>query len=366
MGKLKVYLSHSARDNAFSQRLAAALRGAGANVWFDVHVRDSAVPAHATLSEMREQQVFIVVLSRAALASAWTRREFERFCTFLYQPSLENVARWRERLRTIDDRLAVLYHEGRALFHHHILAVVVEPLAETDFTGDWQPLLTCEHIATPDYHPYPADEAIMRTVRAVAALLPVVGLRAALADLLVSDHARLPIPIRPKHSVEDYLAHWPVPLEVGVDLDTLIARGQAAAADASSGEVDQEGVNSDAVWCVVANVAEEQPFGPGGHELRRGTKHFAPGAKVYCLPAQWGDGYEKIVVVGRHRATHCYVRIVLPAKRLTNWRTDLVYSPHVIAELAGEWDGTGASKRLVESIVQLGKQREATRQPAAR
>jgi hypothetical protein len=48
------------------------------------------------------------------------------------------------------------------------------------------------------------------------------------------------------------------------------------------------------VWCPVANVVRERTYGPGGKEIRRGSKHFAPGAKLYCYPSQWGDGYQQI------------------------------------------------------------------------
>ena len=33
-------------------------------------------------------------------------------------------------------------------------------------------------------------------------------------------------------------------------------------------------------------------------EIRRGSKQFTSGTKVYCLPPQWGDGYEKVVAIG--------------------------------------------------------------------
>jgi len=38
---------------------------------------------------------------------------------------------------------------------------------------------------------------------------------------------------------------------------------------------------------VAANVADQTAHGEGGLELRRGLRHFAPGAKVWVLPAQW-------------------------------------------------------------------------------
>nr|GFD56498.1 hypothetical protein [Tanacetum cinerariifolium] len=36
-------------------------------------------------------------------------------------------------------------------------------------------------------------------------------------------------------------------------------------------------------WTAVANIVRERPYGPGGAEIRLGTKHFAPGAKVYII-----------------------------------------------------------------------------------
>jgi hypothetical protein len=104
------------------------------------------------------------------------------------------------------------------------------------------------------------------------------------------------------------------------------------------------------VWCVVANVRAVTTVGEEGQE-RSGTRHFGPGTKVYCFPPLWGDGYEKVKVVGRHRGSHRYVTMVIPARWLTNWRVQLVYSPHVVAVVGGHWDGTAQSKQLAEKLV---------------
>jgi hypothetical protein len=160
--------------------------------------------------------------------------------------------------------------------------------------------------------------------------------------------------------VEEVLSVMLSPLRLDEPLDTLIDQGKLSS---EQQENSDGGGASPSVWCVAANVAEEQPFGPGGQEIRRGTKHFAPHAKVYCFPAQWGDGYQDIRVVGRHRASHRYVTMVIPSKRLTNWRAELVYSPHVIKELAGYWDGTHASKEIAESIAQMCRERQNTQTP---
>ncbi|MEU7907204.1 hypothetical protein [Actinoplanes sp. NPDC049118] len=83
--------------------------------------------------------------------------------------------------------------------------------------------------------------------------------------------------------------------------------------------------------CVVANVAEETAQGPGGLEIRAGTRHFAPGAKVWVLPARWSSCEDKLFVVGRHRSSaHRSIRIALPRRHLTRFRVRTIYSPAVL------------------------------------
>jgi hypothetical protein len=55
----------------------------------------------------------------------------------------------------------------------------------------------------------------------------------------------------------------------------------------------------------------------------------------------------------------------MPSRHLTNWRADLVYSPHVISEIGPWWDGTAASRRRAEELAQMCREREQERdQPA--
>lgn len=44
---------------------------------------------------------------------------------------------------------------------------------------------------------------------------------------------------------------------------------------------------NEGLWCVVANIKRECPFGPGGAETKSGTRQFRGGTKVYiagCYP----------------------------------------------------------------------------------
>lgn len=91
------------------------------------------------------------------------------------------------------------------------------------------------------------------------------------------------------------------------------------------------------IWCLVANVRDypvDELFNVIKKE-RRGTKHFAPGARVYVYPVQWGDGWDRIVVVGRKKGTRRLVRKVIPGSMLEDFRLKRVYSPTVISWMCG-------------------------------
>jgi hypothetical protein len=122
------------------------------------------------------------------------------------------------------------------------------------------------------------------------------------------------------------------------------------------------------VWCIVANIVHERPYGPAGQETRRGTKHFAPGAKVYIIDFFWGTGAEDVTLVGRHRRSHHYITMTIRTKWLVNWRAELVYSPYVIRKRLEhpwaykpdlpvpdadplEWIGSAAAKAVAEQLI---------------
>lgn len=85
-------------------------------------------------------------------------------------------------------------------------------------------------------------------------------------------------------------------------------------------------------WCLVGNIAEEHEFGEA-HEILRGTKQFSPGAKVYMAPVQWGDGYEKTVVIGLPRHGGNFIEIVTRTKYITNIRMKKVFRPAVLRRM---------------------------------
>ena len=116
-------------------------------------------------------------------------------------------------------------------------------------------------------------------------------------------------------------------------------------------------------WCLVGNIVKRRPYGEGGTETRPGTKHFSGGTKVYCLPAQWGDGYEKIIVIGRHRGSKRFETMIVNSEHVTNWRAKVVYAPAVLRRIqeavAESWKRNWSSQDEVEQYVALMLNRSA-------
>lgn len=80
-------------------------------------------------------------------------------------------------------------------------------------------------------------------------------------------------------------------------------------------------------WGVVANIAPQ------------GTKHFAGGAKVWVSLPQWGDGGERIAVVGHHRGRgHRIMKLIIDSSKLENFRARGIYTP-AVHRLLNEWPG---------------------------
>jgi len=100
--------------------------------------------------------------------------------------------------------------------------------------------------------------------------------------------------------------------------------GAPAATNASSAETA-----ASPIWAVAANIVEERKCGPGGADTRRGTKHFRPGAKVFVVDLFPGM-CENVVIIGQHRRSRRYVKMVIRAEWLENLRPQLVYSPTVV------------------------------------
>lgn len=111
------------------------------------------------------------------------------------------------------------------------------------------------------------------------------------------------------------------------------------------------------VWCPVASMRAVRQVGENGQQSRRGTQHFAPGARLYVRRVvgfrNSHNDEQDVEVIGRHRATHRYVKMIVRASWLEHWRPDLIYSPQVIRLLWPMWDGTAESKAEADDFVAI-------------
>jgi hypothetical protein len=102
------------------------------------------------------------------------------------------------------------------------------------------------------------------------------------------------------------------------------------------------------VWTVTANIVHHRGYGPGGLETKSGTKHFKGGAKVYII--DWYAGMcEDVIVVGQHRKSRDFIKVVTRVEFVENLRVKLCYNPKVIAK-ANEHFNTGPTQ-LTEDFV---------------
>src|SRR5258708_22791065 len=100
--QLNVFVSHSHQDDAVCRQLVTALRGVGADVWYDEHNMGSGQLGPTIEREIKARPVFVLILSPAALTSAWVEDE-ARWAYGLYR---------KDRTRTIQPVLAAPLNEG--------------------------------------------------------------------------------------------------------------------------------------------------------------------------------------------------------------------------------------------------------------
>jgi len=108
---------------------------------------------------------------------------------------------------------------------------------------------------------------------------------------------------------------------------------------------------------IVANVIDEHYWG-ANKEIKKGTKHFRPGAKVYCVFMYGGLAHENVRVLGKPRKSFRLVDIVIRREYLKNFRVQKVYSRQVMAFL-GKYPSHTNIEIIRSGVDQLNKERNA-------
>jgi hypothetical protein len=90
--------------------------------------------------------------------------------------------------------------------------------------------------------------------------------------------------------------------------------------------------NREFEWCIVGNIIDEHFWGEN-KEIRKGSKQFRPGAKVYCMPEFGGMAHESMRVLGKPRKQKRLINIVIRTQLIKNFRVQKVYNPKIQTEI---------------------------------
>jgi hypothetical protein len=82
-------------------------------------------------------------------------------------------------------------------------------------------------------------------------------------------------------------------------------------------------------YLLVGNIIDEHFYGEN-NELKSGTKHFRPGAKVYLIPEYGGMGHEKIPIIGLPRKKRIKIKVTIDSKLIKNVRVKKTYDTKLI------------------------------------
>ena len=111
-------------------------------------------------------------------------------------------------------------------------------------------------------------------------------------------------------------------------------------------------------WCLVGNIVKNHVSGEQ-KEMLLGTKQFQPGARVFVAPFQWGDGGEKVIVIGVPRHTKQYIEVIMQSVYITNYRLKRVYAPTILKKMEMSkfqwWGDTEQDKAQILQFVENSK-----------
>jgi tetratricopeptide (TPR) repeat protein len=163
---LPIFVSHSHQDSAFCRALVTALRDAGADVWYDEHNLESGQLLDVIQRELGRRKIFVVILSKHAFGSTWVRRETV----------------WAYSLYDRDPTRI-------------ILPITAGHIERGDFSPEqgWLFLEDFKRIEAPGLQPFPLQEAVERTLRALS--------------LTPAGAAPTPTVPQPSESVDELIAH---------------------------------------------------------------------------------------------------------------------------------------------------------------
>jgi Tfp pilus assembly protein PilF len=139
--QMMVFVSHAHEDDTFCRAVVEGMRGAGADIWYDEHNLGSGQLMDVIQQELGRRPIVVVILSKAAFASLWVRREVT----------------WAFHLLDRDPSRLILPVTGGSIERN-----------DFDPTQGWLFLEDFKRIEAPGLQPYPPEEAVHRLLHALA------------------------------------------------------------------------------------------------------------------------------------------------------------------------------------------------------
>lgn len=120
------------------------------------------------------------------------------------------------------------------------------------------------------------------------------------------------------------------------------------------------------IWCLTARVRDENRIGED-HRLVHGTRHFAPGTKVYLHPPNWD---ERVAAIGVPRYSDKRTCVVVDVRKLEEFALEKVFDKEIITAIKyksgawffnrfadvhvgrGSWDDSDESKSEIEDCIE--------------
>lgn len=118
-------------------------------------------------------------------------------------------------------------------------------------------------------------------------------------------------------------------------------------------------------WCLVGNLKSEIDFG-AEHEIRNDTKHFSKNTKLLLAPVQWGDGYERVVVIGTPKYSRRYIELIMAKEHIENFRMQKIYKPVLLKMMCKSkyywWNDLDDSRTSIITMLKYLSPEEAKKQ----
>ena len=102
------------------------------------------------------------------------------------------------------------------------------------------------------------------------------------------------------------------------------------------------------IWCVVANIKRQHPYGPDGKDTKSGTRQFRGGTKVYIA----GNHEGTLVAIGLHRKSRRFITCMAHINHFENFRVKQVFHPKVIRRICNDERCFRRTRQDAEDLMQ--------------